>query len=389
MKKPRVLVAHCRYQHRGGEDSVAEAEIEMLEQRGHAVHTLFRDNDEIASLSAANIVAQTLWSKRTSRELESAVQTFRPDVIHVHNTFPLLSPSLYWAAAKAGVPVVQTLHNFRLLCAQAMLLREDKVCEKCLGGIPWRGVVNKCYRGSAAQSAVLVSAIGLHRMLGTYRDKVTRYIALNEFCRKKFIAGGLPAEKILVKPNFVDIPNQLTNERRGGLFVGRLSPEKGLDVLAKAMRAAASEIDVIGVGPGQSSLECQYGIRLLGWLEQSDIHARMRSAAYLIMPSIWYENFPRTLVEAFACGLPVIGSRLGALGELIEDGRTGLLFEPGSARDLAQKITWAASHPEEMKTMGRNARTEYEAKYTPDKNYRQLMTIYNDAIAANTNKEAA
>jgi glycosyltransferase involved in cell wall biosynthesis len=389
VNKPRVLVAHCRYQHRGGEDSVAEAEIEMLEKRGHAVHTLFRHNDEIASLSAANIVAQTLWSKRTSRELESAVQAFRPDIIHVHNTFPLLSPSLYWAAAKAGVPVVQTLHNFRLLCAQAMLLRDGKVCEECLGGIPWRGVMRKCYRDSAAQSVVLVGVIGLHRMLGTYREKVTRYIALNQFCREKFIAGGLPAEKIRVKPNFVDIPDQPATERQGGLFVGRLSPEKGLDVLSNAVREASCDIDVIGVGPGQSSLEDSEGIRMLGWLEQHDIHARMRSAAYLVMPSIWYENFPRTLVEAFACGLPVIGSRLGALAELIEDGRTGLLFDAGSATDLARKLAWAASHPEEMKSMGRNARMEYEAKYTPDQNYRQLMTIYNDAIAADTNKEAA
>lgn len=377
----RIVIAHCRYQQRGGEDAVADAEAELLERNGHVVHRLVRDNREIDTTNRVVLAAETLWSRRTEGDVERLLKSFRPDVIHVHNTFPLLSPSLYWAAARGGVPVVQTLHNFRLLCAQAMLLKDGAVCEQCVGHIPWRGVVNKCYRGSAVQSAILVGNLALHRMLGTYRNKITRYIALNEFCRCKFIEGGLPAQRIAVKANFVDIPAVTNGPRQGGLFVGRLSKEKGTDVLMGALaRLDGHTIDVVGTGPEQASLEGKPGIRLLGWQEQDVIHAAMRRASYLVMPSIWYENFPRTLVEAFACGLPVIASRLGAMAELIEDGRTGLLFDPGSSADLAQRLSWAASHPDEMRRMGENARREYDEKYTPSRNYQQLLNIYSDVV---------
>jgi len=381
----RILVAHCRYQQRGGEDAVADAEVELLERNGHAVQRLTRDNREIETGNRAGLAMQALWSRRTERDIERLLGSFRPHVVHVHNTFPLLSPSLYWAATRMGVPVVQTLHNFRLMCAQAMLLKDGAVCERCVGRIPWRGVLGKCYRDSTMQSAALVSGLALHRLLGTYRDKVTRYIALNEFCRRKFIEGGLPPQRILVKANFVDVPyrREEGEERRGGLFVGRLSPEKGVAVLADALsQIPGGAVDVIGTGPEQARLERQPGLCLLGWLEPRAIYAHMRRAAYLVMPSIWYENFPRTLVEAFACGLPVIASRLGAMAELIEDGRTGILFEPGSATDLAKCLVWAETHPAEMRRMGENARDEYEKKYTPAKNYRQLIDIYDDAIQA-------
>lgn len=381
----RVLIAHCRYQQRGGEDAVADAEAELLEHNGHAVLRLTRDNREIDDVyrgaNRAVLALQTLWSVRTERDVQRAVRAFRPHVIHVHNTFPLLSPSLYWAAARADVPVVQTLHNFRLLCAQAMLLKDGTVCERCVGSLPWRGVLGRCYRNSAAQSALLVGGLALHRALGTYRDKVTRYIALNEFCRRKFIDGGLPAERIAVKPNFVDVAYRSSDDRRGGLFVGRLAPEKGIDVLVEVLsQRPGSTFDVIGSGPEQSRLERCPGVHLLGWQEADVIVEHMRRAAWLVMPSIWYENFPRTLVEAFACGLPVIASRLGAMAELIDDGRTGLLFEPGSATALARCLEWAESHPREMRQMGENARREYERKYTPAINYRQLVDIYRDAI---------
>jgi glycosyltransferase involved in cell wall biosynthesis len=257
------------------------------------------------------------------------------------------------------------------------------VCEDCLGKLPWRGVVHRCYRGSAPQTAVVASMIGVHRAIGTYRSKVSRYIALTEFSRSKFIAGGLPGEQISVKPNFVDLPvPENERQRSGALFVGRLSPEKGTRVLA---RAAATRrhavIDIIGTGPEQSSLEASPGIRLLGWQVPETIYARMREATCLVVPSIWYENFPRTIVEAFACGLPVIASRLGAMAEIVRDGATGLLFEAGNADDLAQKMAWAEANPVAMRGMGMEARREYEAKYTPAVNYRQLMTIYAEAIA--------
>ena len=381
-RAPRVLMVHNAYQQRGGEDAVCEAEFALLAQRGHAVQLYARHNDDIAAQSRAALAAQTVWSRRTTEELARAIEDFRPDVIHAHNTFPLVSPSLYWAADRAGVPVVQTLHNFRLMCPQAMLLREGRVCEDCVGRLPWRGVARGCYRGSVAQSGVLAGAVTVHRALGTYRNKVTRYVALNRFCRDKFVQGGLPAERIRIKPNFIESHERPAwDHREGGLFVGRLSPEKGLDVLAGAVRALEHpRVSVVGGGELAPLAGQTFGERYLGFRTIDEILALMRGALYLVVPSIWYENFPRTIVEAYSCGLPVIASRIGALAEIVEDGVTGLLFEPGDARDLARKLQWAEDHPEAMREMGRAARAAYDSHYTPERNYQQLMEIYVDAI---------
>lgn len=376
----RVLLAHNRYQQAGGEDAVLAEEHKLLLQNGVEVELYEQDNRNIASMPPLQVAVDTIWSRRTTSEITERIRRFQPDVIHVHNTFPLISPSLYFAANKLGVPVVQTLHNFRLFCAQAMFMRNGSVCEDCIGHIPWRGVTRRCYRESGTQSAVVVGMQSLHRMLGTYRNKVTRYIALNNFCRDKFIEAGLPAERIAIKPNFVDLPAPASGPRHGGLFVGRLAAEKGISTLAQAMRLyEGAHMEVIGHGPQALELGTVQAATLLGWLEPQDIYARMSRAAYLVMPSIWYENFPRTLVEAYACGLPVIASRLGAMAELVQDGKTGLLFNPGDADDLAQKLRWADAHPAEMLRMGEAARREYEANYTSEINFRQLMHIYDEA----------
>jgi glycosyltransferase involved in cell wall biosynthesis len=377
----RVLVAHNRYQQRGGEDAVVAAEVKLLRTRGHAVELFELDNAEISQMSKVRVLSDTLWSRRSSRAVENLLARFSPHVLHAHNTFPLISPAVYWAAGRAGIPVVQTLHNFRLLCPQAMFLREAKVCEDCLGKVPWRGVVRKCYHGSMLQSGVVTSMLTLHRALGTYSGKVTRYIALNEFCRAKFVQGGLPPEKVVVKPNFVDIATAPGYARKGGLFVGRLAAEKGTATLLNALRLLPGvSIDVVGTGPEQELIR-HPGVRAAGWLEPDQVRQMMYRAAYLVMPSVWYETFGMVLVEAFACGLPVLATRLGSMAEAIGDKRTGLLFTAGSAEDLAKKIAWAERNPEQMRAMGRNARDEYETKYTPDVNYSRLLRIYQDAIA--------
>lgn len=377
----RILIVHNAYQYRGGEDSVVEAEADMLRSHHHTVEVYGRHNDEIASIPRISLAGQTFWSSRTVEDVASRVAHFKPDVIHVHNTFPLISPSLYWAASRAKIPVVQTLHNFRMLCPQAMFLREGRVCEDCLGHIPWRGVVHGCYRNSTVQSAVLSGMLMLHRAIGTYHEKVSRYIALNDFCRQKFIQGGLPAERIVVKPNFVDCPQLVDTARQGFLFVGRLSVEKGVDVLVAAVQQLDHvSVRVAGTGPEANLIEDVAGLHVLGALSADAVRGEMNQSVALVLPSIWYENFPRTLVEAFSCGLPVISSRIGALAELVEDGVTGLLFESGNANDLAVKMQWAQENPEQMSLMGQNARKKYEAEYTSDRNYAQLISIYRDAI---------
>lgn len=378
----RVLVAHNAYQHRGGEDVVVDAEVSLLRARGHSVALYQRHNDELHDRGALAAAKDSVWSSRTGADVARLVAEFQPDVIHVHNTFAVISPSLYGAAARARVPVVQTLHNFRLLCLDATFLRDGQVCEDCLGRFPWRGVWHRCCRGSASQSAVLATMIGVHRAMGTYRNKVSRYIALTDFGRAKFIAGGLPAARIAVKSPFAEVPPYDQGQpRSGGLFVGRLSPEKGTRVLARAAATRPNAVlDVIGDGPERSSLEGAPGIRLIGWKMPGTVHARMQQAIYLVLPSVALESFPMTVVEAFACGLPVIASRLGALAEIIKDGATGLLFEAGNAEDLTQKLAWAEANPEAMAQMGRAARHEYELKYTPDRNYAVLMDIYRAAL---------
>ncbi len=381
MSARRVLVVHNAYRHAGGEDSVVADEVALLRRKGHDVVEMRRDNHEIDGSSRAGVALQTLWSTRTHRDTLRLLDEHRPDIVHVHNTFPLVSPSLYWACDQAGVPVVQTLHNFRLACPQAMFLRDGRVCESCLGTTPWPALRHGCYRGSRAQTAVVVGMLALHRNVGTYRRKVSRYIALSEFSRAKFVQAGLPAARIAVKPNFADIARDARpRDRDGLLFVGRLSPEKGVDVLAAAWPLCeGGSLRVAGVGPAAATLAATDGVTLLGALSPQQVQAWMRAALALVLPSICYENFPRTLAEAFGAGLPVIASRIGALAELVEDGVTGLLFEPGDARDLARVMRWARDNPRRMAEMGANARDRFDQLYTPDNNYARLIEIYRSA----------
>ncbi len=381
--KIKVLISHNQYQQLGGEDSVVHEEINLLRSNGHEVLTYERDNAELKDINKVTIIKDSIWSTKTTHEIDKIIHDFKPDIIHSHNTTPLISPSLYWAASKNNIPIVQTLHNFRLFCLQAMFLRKGEICEDCIGKMPWRGIIRKCYRNSTSQSSVLATSLITHRLLGTYDNKVTRYIALNNFCKDLFIKGGLPPDRIVTKPNFVDIKESSGKHTGNPLFVGRLSPEKGIDTLVKAVSQTSDiVIDVIGTGPLESSLANNRGINLYGWQEKNEIYKIMSNAAYLIMPSIWYETFGLVIIEAFANGLPVITSRLGAMNDLVVDGVTGLLFEPGSSKDLLEKMLWANNNPEKMIIMGKEARNIYKKHYSPDVNYTQLIDIYNEALAS-------
>lgn len=377
----KILVVHNTYQHRGGEDTVVESEIELLRTHGHSVEFYSRDNNDIKELSKLEILLQTFWSKRSANEIDSLISEFAPDVIHIHNTFPLISPSIYWVAKKNNIAVIQTLHNYRLLCPQAMFLRKAKVCEECLGKIPWRGVIRGCYRDSLLQTGLLASMLVLHRVIGTWRNKVTRYIVLNKFCRDKFIKGGISGAQISIKPNFSLDINIKKRIRKGYLFVGRLSCEKGIDVLLATIRTMDGvSLTIIGSGDEESKFIDVDGVTMLGHLSKKEIYEHMQSARALIIPSICYETFGMVAIEAFANNLPVIASRIGVLPDIVKDRVNGLLFNPGDSNDLLEKIRWSENNSSEWLLMGNEARINFETYYTAEKNYLLLISIYNDAI---------
>lgn len=384
----KILLSHNAYQQPGGEDAVFVAEAQLLAAKGHRILRYERHNDELNRLDVVDSISasiNTVWSSTSYHTLLAFLERDKPDVAHFHNTFPLISPSAYYACADAGVPVVQTLHNYRLVCPAATFLRDGSVCESCLGrSVPWPGVAHACYRSSRSASAVVSAMLTVHRVKKTWNTKVDAYIALSEFARAKFIQGGLPPEKIRVKANFVSDPGAKSSAGDYAFYAGRLSEEKGLRILLSAWTRLNPTVPlhIAGDGPlhdeAVSEVESKRlkQVNFLGRVSAEEVLRWMRSARFLIAPSVCFENFPLSIAEAFACGVPVIASRLGAMQEIIEDGRTGLHFAAGDAEDLAAKIKWAWSHPEAMSEMGRVARKEYEAKYSPDQNYAALMDIY-------------
>ncbi|HEY9651202.1 MAG TPA: glycosyltransferase [Coleofasciculaceae cyanobacterium] len=380
----RILSIHNYYQIRGGEDESHESEQRLLRDMGHQVDIYEEKNDRVAALSLTDMAFRTIWSKEAYKTVKQKLTAKACDLVHVQNFFPLISPSVYYAAQAEGVPVVQTLRNYRLLCPNGLFFRNGQVCEDCVGkAIPYPGVLHRCYRDNLAASGVTATMITVHRAMQTWKEKVDVYIALTEFARQKFIEGGLPGDKIVVKPNFVH-PDPNPGEGRGGyaLFVGRLSVEKGLDTLLAAWKQLDNPmpLKIIGDGPLASQVaEAAQKLPQVEWLGRrpmADVHALMGEAMVLIFPSKWYETFGRVAVEGFAKGTPAIAANIGAISELVHHGRTGLLFQPGNSTDLAAKVEWVLQHPRELAQMRQEARAEFKAKYTAQENYRRLMEIY-------------
>ena len=382
----KILVVHAYYQQPGGEDECFRDEVAMLRRHGHDVVTYEQHNDDVRDLGRVTLAARTIWSRHSYEEVGRIIAATRPDVMHCHNTFPLISPAVYYIAQRLGVPVVQTLHNYRLLCPNALLFRDQKPCENCVNKvIPWSGIAHKCYRGSRMLTLGTSTMLAVHRGLGTWRHHVDMFLALSQFSRRKFIEGGLPPERIRVKPNFLsDDPGIGTGGGRYAIFVGRLSPEKGLATLLRAWSQVRERLALKIVGDGplmtlKESIEPGGPVEFLGRQPVARVLELIKNAELLIAPSECYENFPRTVVEAFACGTPVVASNIGAFVELIENGRTGLKFSSGDAGDLAEKVICLSSDAERLQGMRRTARREYEMKYTADTNYRRLIDAYEES----------
>jgi glycosyltransferase involved in cell wall biosynthesis len=397
----KIVLVHNTYLEQGGEDVVYWQERNLLRDAGHEVLEYQRFNNEMQEYSTVRrltLIGRIVWAPDSHRDFSQLLQQHRPDIVHVHNTFPLISPSILWACHEQQVPVVHTLHNYRLLCPGANFIRDGKPCEDCTQGSLWQSVAHGCYRDSRTQTAAVALMLSVHRARKTWTRAVDYYVALTEFARRKFVTNGIPAERITVKPNCVDPdPGQRSGEGSYALFVGRVSEQKGAYTLLRAWRRLPKNItlQVIGDGPARRELEAEAAsqglsnVTFMGRLPRERVISAMKGARFVVFPSQLYENLPLTILEAFACGVPVLASKLGAMSEVVEEGRTGLFFQAGDAEGMARVVKRAWEQPEYMARLGENARKEYESKYTAATNYQHLMQIYHHVINAHSPESKA
>jgi len=372
----RILVVHSRYRSgvASGENAVVADEARLLQEAGHEVDVF--EASVSGALDALRAGPGIIWDPGRAAAVRRLILRHHPDVVHVHNLFPALSPAVIRAAAAEAVPVVMTLHNFRLMCLPATFLRDGRICEDCVGRVPWPGLVHGCYRGSRAQSAVLAASIALHRSLGTF-ERVGWFIAISGFVRDKYVAAGFDLSRIILKPNFA-----WPGPRREGpgtyfLYLGRLSTEKGVATLLRAWRPGFGRLLVVGDGPEAPRLRplAPGGVEFRGAVPPEEARRLVAQARAVLVPSIWYETFSRVVVEAYAAGVPVVASRIGALPEVVEDGVTGLLAEPGDP------ASWAAAVERLLddkltERLGEGAYRAWATRYTPEENLRWLERIY-------------
>ncbi len=381
----RILVLHNYYQNPGGEDKVFEAEVALLEAAGHEVVRFVRRNAELEGRGALSCLVSACWNRQVVDELRRLIVRWRPDVAHVHNVFAVLSPAVYRVLHNAGIPVVQTLHNYRFICPGAKLLRNGKFCNLCsCRRIAWPAVVHRCYQNRIGSSLGMVVVLALHRLFRTWDRQIDLYLAPSDFVRRQMLAAGFPESRCVVRPHFTDDPG------RGGdglgvyaVYVGRLEQEKGLIPLIQAWRSLPNyPLYLIGDGPLRAELEVLIKepglnhVQITGWLAHAEVCERVGGAGLLVVPSICPESFGLTVIEAMARGVPVLASRVGALPEMVRDGVTGLLVEPGNVAELATAARRLMIDCSLRKNMARHAREHYEARFTPERGYASLIGAY-------------
>lgn len=394
----KVLMLHNYYQQRGGEDSVFEAEVQLLQKYGDSVQTLQFHNNTVLDNPFHKLKAglQGIYNPSSAQQLEKKIKDFKPDILHAHNFFPIASPVVFKVAKRHNIPVVMTLHNFRLVCPNALLYRQEKPCETCISkAFPIPGVLNACYRRSKLQTAAVAAMSFIHKLLGTWKQDIRRYIVLNDFAKKKFLASTLKlqAEQLAVKPNFIFDPiaagDIIPDSVRGEYFIyiGRLSPEKGIKYLLEAFNTMEYPLKIVGHGPleqeVQQAAKQTKNIEYLGFQEKKEVIQLVAGAKALILPSTCYENFPMSVLDAFSLGTPVITSRIGALPDIVQDAFTGFIASPGNSQDLQTQCKKVMLLPHsKYKALCQNARETYLKLYTPEVNYKRLMEIYDEALSS-------
>jgi len=390
----RILLVHNFYGSAApsGENEVFEAEKMMLRSHGHEVAELTRHSDEIRTRGALGVLQGALatpWNPWMASAVRKVLGRLEPDVVHVHNTFPLISPAIFHAIGSRAARVL-TLHNYRLFCPAAIPMRQGRVCTECLDRrSSWPALRHGCYRGSRLATLPLAMNVALHRALGTWTKQVDAFVVLSEFQRLRMVEAGLPADKMYAKPNFYrGSPVLVPWETREPcvVFAGRLTAEKGVEGLLRAWRlwgAAAPELRIVGDGPLRDSLERiapGLPVRFLGQLSVPDAQAQIARSHLLVLPSECFEGFPMVVREAFAFGTPVAVSNIGPLPEIVQAGVNGLGFEAANPQSLAWELRRVWSQPRLLERLGKGARATYERNYTEAANYASLMKIYRQAI---------
>lgn len=381
----KILFCHNYYRQRGGEDVSFELDVAMLRSRGHEVVTYEKHNDNIRTSSPVGMALDTVWNRKTRAEIHKLISDFRPDVLHCNNLFPQISASIYQAAQQLNVPVVQALRNYRWFCANSFFFRDGKVCTDCLQR---RSVLpalrHRCYRDNLAATTTVVAMQLLHRYLRTHENMVNAFFTPSAFARSIYTEAGFDAERVFVKPNFVDPdPGMGSGDGDFIVFVGRLSPEKGLDLILSAWETGRIPLPlhVIGDGPLRESVQnSKANVRWLGQLPYDQVLDKMGQATGLIMASNWYETFGRTIAEGFSRGTPAIVSDMGAMAELVNDGVNGFRFEPGNVESLIEKVNLMIERNSSSNELRLEARRSYLETYTADASYDALLKIYNHAI---------
>lgn len=382
----KILLVHNQYKSKGGEDLVFDQEVELLKSYNNDVETFIVNNDDISNFRKKVKTALTVhYSKNSKNNLSIFIDHFCPDIVHIHNFFPKLTPSIYDTCNDHRVPIIQTLHNYRLVCANGLFLRNGKPCQKCVesNNQLW-AIVNRCYQNSFFGSSFVAHMISYHKRKKTWQTKVSKFIALSQFSKHQYVKAGFSDKSIIVKPNFVK-PNEVSANyqlRRGALFVGRLSHEKGILELAKVWRYMSDNLTIVGDGPLKNEIKKLSipNIKIMGQCTREKVFELMAQSLFLVVPSKCFENFPLTIVEAYSVGLPVLASNLGALAEIVINGETGLLFDIDDNKDLINTTAWALKNKTKIMKMGENAKKKYFELYTPESNYLKLIELYETTL---------
>ena len=387
----KIVIIHNRYQTRGGEEKQVDEQIRLLEAKGHTVRVYSEDSQNFQKESPVRkllAMAQMPFSLTHYGRLRKMLRSFKPDAVHIHNVFPLLSPSVYYACSAERIPVVQSVHNYRFMCSNGLFLLPDgKICERCRTGSHWNAVAFKCYGGKRSRSISMALTLAMHQALGTFRDRIQAYVMTSQFLKSKLVESGFPADRMhLLPPLFEPVAKRtLEQEERTLLFIGRLSKEKGVSTLLQAaQRLPQWTLKIVGQGPMEDNLHREVALRrvsnvqFLGSVSYDALQILLQEATFLVVPSECYENFPTVFLEAWAFGLPVIASRLGGMAEAVQEKLNGFLFTPGDASALASLIRTLGV--EKSRSMREGILEQFQKTYASDLHYQKLMQTYQTVL---------